>query len=111
VKFPAFVDITNPFVRDFHGRAKTWGRLTLSRIRATLIRTAGFDSQTVDHVGTKQSTHLSGVFERIRYGVNVWVGRDTRDVQIRLAARDWMPLTINALEWAGQWFEPMSRTK
>jgi hypothetical protein len=109
VQFPAFVDITNPFVRDFHGRAKTWGRLTLSRIRATLIRTAGFDSKTIDHTGTKQGTHFAGIFERIRYGVNVWVGRDTREVQVRLAARDWLPLTINALEWAGQWFEPIAR--
>jgi hypothetical protein len=106
VAFPAYVDITPPFVRDHKGKAKTWGRLVLNRLRATLIRTAGFRVDYIDHVGTKTTTHFDGSFERIRYGVNAWIGRDTREVQIRLSAVNWLPLTINALEWAGQWFEP-----
>ena len=104
--FPAYVDPTPPFVRDRNGKAKTWGRLILSRLRATLIRSAGFEASWIDHIGTKTTTHFDGEYERIRYGVNLWIGRDSRDVQVRLAAKDWLPLTINALEWAGQWFEP-----
>jgi len=105
VDMPAFVDITPPFVRNRLGKAKTWGRLTLSRIRATLIRTAGFQAEWIDQVGTAGGEHFEGVYERIRYGVNVWVGRDARNVQVRLSAIKWLPLTINALEWAGQWFD------
>lgn len=106
VAFPAYVDITAPFVRDFKGKAKTWGRLILSRLRVTLLRTAGFEAQFIDHVGTKTIAHFDGVFARLRYGMNLWVGRDAREVQVRLAAKNWLPLTINALEWTGQWFEP-----
>lgn len=105
VKMPAWVDVTNPFVRDRKGRAKTRGRLTLTRLVALLTRTAGFDATYIDLVGTKQSEHFSGSFERVRYHVPIWIGRDTRQVQVRLAAKDWMPLTITALEWVGQWFE------
>lgn len=106
VAFPAYVDITPPFVRDHKGKAKTWGRLVLNRLRATLIRTAGFEATYVDHIGTKTTQHFVGRFRRLDYGVNMWIGRDAREVQVRLAAKDWLPLTINSLEWAGQWFEP-----
>lgn len=105
VVMPAFVDLTNPFVRDIKGKAKTWGRLTLSRLRATLIRSAGFEATWIDHTGVRRTQHLPGRYERIKYGLNIWIGRDTREVQVRLAALDWLPLTINALEWAGQWFD------
>ena len=103
--FPAFVDITPPFLRTRTGKAKTWGKLTLGRLRATLIRTAGFEASYVDHVKRAVATHFAGEFERVRYDVNVWVGRNARDVQVRLSAKDWLPLTINALSWEGQWFE------
>jgi hypothetical protein len=109
IEFPAFVDITPPFVRDHKGKAKTWGRLTLGRLRATLTRTAGFEVTWIDHVGTQRTQHFEGEFERLRYAMNIWIGRDARQVQVRLAAIKWLPLTINALEWAGQWFEPLSR--
>lgn len=111
VDMPAFVDITPPFVRDFHGKAKTWGRLTWSRLRVTLIRSAGFEGSWIDHVGTKTTEHFDGVFARIRYGVNLWIGRDAREVQVRLSAKKWLPLTINALEWAGQWFDATARQR
>lgn len=102
--FPAFVDLTPPFVRHRNGRVRN-GRLTLTKLVATLTRTAGFDSTYIDHIGAKQATHFAGEFERVRYDVSVWVGRDTRQVQVRLGAKDWLPLTINALAWSGQWFE------
>lgn len=102
---PAWVDITSPFVRDRQGKAKTRGRLTLVQLLVTLIRSAGFNAKFIDRVSTKQSTHFGGAFERINYDVPVWVGRDSREVQVRLAAETWLPITINKIEWSGQWFE------
>jgi hypothetical protein len=109
LRMPAYVDLTPPFVRDSKGKAKTWGRLILSRLRVTLTRSAGFEASYIDHAVVKRSTHFAGDFERLRYGTNVWIGRDAREAQVRLSAIDWLPLTINAIEWAGQWFEPLKR--
>lgn len=107
--FPAFVDLTNPFVRDRDGKAKTLGKLTLTKLRITTTRSAGFNASWTDYSGVRTAADYGGSYDRIDYKNTVWVGRDTKQVQIRLAAKDWYPLTINSIEWVGNWFSNTQR--
>lgn len=104
LEFPAFVDLTNPQVRDRDGKAITLGRLTLTKLRVTTTRTAGFTGTFIDYQGNRTSQDYGGDYYRFRYDTNVWVGRNVHDVQVRLAAKAWYPLTISAIEWQGQFF-------
>lgn len=102
--FPAFIDPTNPFVRDRDGKAKTYGTLNLGQFALTLTRTAGVRSSFVDHDGTVVQQGFRDTYSRIKYNEMVWIGREAKDVQVRIEAVDWLPLTINAIAWKGNWF-------
>lgn len=104
VAFPAYADLTNPFVRDRDGKAQTNGTLTLVNLTVTLTGTAGFQSSWIDHDGTVQLDGFREQYERINYHQDVWVGREVKDVQVRLSALDWLPMTINSIAWKGNWF-------
>lgn len=103
--FPAYIDLTNPFVRDREGKAVLEGRLTLTSLQVTTTRTAGLRAWWRDHDGYIQSSGFEDGYHRIRYSTTVWVGRETKDVQIRLEAINWWPLTINSIAWKGNWFK------
>lgn len=105
VAFPAYVDLTNPFVRDKEGKAKLDGRLNLTSLQVTTTRTAGLKSSWIDYDGVAQMADWREEYSRIRYNHLVWVGREVKDVQVRLSAVDWLPLTINAIAWKGNWFK------
>lgn len=107
-QFPAYVDMTNPQVRDRDGNAITLGRLTLGKLRVTLTRSAGFKASWRDRAGIRDTFMVEDGYARKEY-VNVWVGRDVNNVQVRLEAVKWLPLTISAIEWQGQWFAPRGR--
>lgn len=104
LQYPAFVDVTNPFVRDRDGKAVSHGRLTLTRLKLTLTRTAGFTASFIDYEGQAFTQNSGGEYARITYDNNVWVGRDVKHVQVRLQAKDWYPLTIAGIDWQGQYF-------
>lgn len=104
VAFPAFVDLTNPYVRDRDGKAQTQGELNLTEFKLTVVQTAGVQSSWVDHDGTKVVEGFKGTYERIRYNQPVWIGRESKDVQVRVAAVDWLPLTISGIAWKANWF-------
>lgn len=105
VEYPAYIDLTNPFKRDRDGKPITFTRFTLTSLKVTLTRTAGFQASWLDYDGTKTTQTTAGNYERIRYHEDVFVGRDVEDVQVRLAAEKWYPLTINAIEWQANVFK------
>lgn len=107
--FPAFVDLTNPFIRTREGKAKTDGTMNLINFTVTLTRTAGFKSSWIDHDGTVNLDGFREEYARIRYNQDVFIGREAKDVQVRLEAVDWLPLTINAIAWKGNWFQYQSQ--
>lgn len=104
VAYPAFVDLTNPFVRDREGKAQTRGELNLTEFFLTLTRTAGVKASWIDHDGTVMQDGFREAYQRIRYNQSVWIGRESKDVQVRVEAVDWLPLTINGIQWTGNWF-------
>lgn len=104
LEYPAYVDITCPFVRSREGKANTLGRLTLTKLRITTARTVGLTAQFIDFEGKRTTLSYGQTYNRYRYDNNIWVGRNVHDVQIRLGAELWYPLTISSIEWQGQWF-------
>lgn len=116
---PAYVTPTNPFIKDRNSNAVTTGRLVITSLRATFADTSGYVSeltanqQTISHryngrvlgdinniVGTEPVTDTLQSFP---------IGRETREYTLTLRARDWMPFTLTALEWVGQFFNRPQR--
>lgn len=106
--YPAYIDTTNPQVRDRNGEAIRLGQLVLTKLRVTTTQSAGFAASWRDHDGTKELGGWSGAYYRDRVET-VWIGRGSQDVQVRLAADSWLPLTISGIEWQGQWFHRSGR--
>lgn len=116
---PAYVTPTNPFIKDRNSNAVTTGRFVITSLRATFADTSGYVSeltanqQTISHryngrvlgdinniVGTEPVTDTLQSFP---------IGRETREYTLTLRARDWMPFTLTALEWVGQFFNRPQR--
>ena len=108
LSFPAFVDLTNPYVRDRDGQAYTIGTLTIGKLEVTTTRSVGFAAQFVDYSGNRSVQDFRTEYSRLKYDTTVWVGRNTKDVTIRFTGVDWLPLTISAVNWQGQWFASRS---
>lgn len=102
--YDSFIDLTNPYVRDRDGKAQLNGVLNLVEYFVTLTRTAGFKSSWIDHDGTVQMDGFREAYSRIAYNQPVWIGRESKDVQVRLSAVDWLPMTINSIGWKANWF-------
>lgn len=103
-EFHAYLELTNPFVRGQDKKADTMGRLKLTRLHVTTTRTAGFRASWVDYDGQTVVLRYSQDYSQINYQQSVFVGRDTRHVQIRLVAERWLPMTINGISWQGNYF-------
>lgn len=101
--FHAYVELTNPFIRDGEGKADTMGALKLTRMHVTTTRTAGLRATWKDYDGQVTVQDYSGDYSQINYKQSLFIGRDTRYVQVRVAAATWLPLTINGITWQGNW--------
>lgn len=116
----AFVIPTNPFMRDGKDKAIISGRLTVTKLLLAFKSTIGFkwsltyrgvDQGEVEFNGRilGDPDNLVGV-EPISTGQSsIPVGMETRDYELRIAARRWYPLTITAIEWVGQFFNRVQR--
>jgi len=104
LRFYAYAELTNPFVRVEDNKADTNGSLKLTRLHVITTRTAGMEASWKDKDGQTYVTQYTGDYTQVNYANNVYVGRDTKYVQIRLAAKDWLPLTINGITWKGNYF-------
>lgn len=105
LKYHSYVELTNPHVRDQNGKVQTMGTLKLTRFHVTVIRTAGMRATWKDYDGQEKVTEFTQAYKQIDYQQSVFIGRDAKHVQVRLAAMDWLPLTINAISWQGDYFQ------
>lgn len=118
--FSAYVTPTNPYMLDMNGKAIVTGRLTIVRavvsiadsggMRATLKAKTG-ESVPVDFTGrlVGSPTNRVQVTPIVTTSVSVPLGREVRDFTYTLNARRWLPLTITAIEWSGQFFNNTRR--
>ncbi len=114
----AYVEPTNPYMRDSNGKAILSGRLTITGMRIATANSAGFKA-TVDVGGTQTNVIYTGRVigeptvvgvEQISTNVHtVPIGRETKAYSLRLAARSWLPFTVTAIEWSGQYFNRTQR--
>lgn len=117
--YDAYVIPTNPFVMDRNGNAVTTGRLTITSLRATFADTSGFVTDVTAHEATTTHRYNGRTIGDIDNRVGVEpvtdslqsfpIGRETREYEFKLSARDWFPFTITALEWVGQFFNRPQR--
>lgn len=118
--FPAFVTPTNPYILDRNGKAIVTGRLTLTKIVASIADSGGIIGKLDSRYGSSTPTEylgrsvgsLSNLVGRAPVtttSVSVMLGREVRDFTYTLSAVDWLPLTITAIEWTGQFFNNTRR--
>lgn len=116
----AFVTPTNPYVRDDEGKAILAGRLTLNQIRPSVTKTSGLIASVTTVNGSIVTTEFNG--RVIGLGSNlisrqpspttqltVGVGREVRECSYTLTSKDWLPMTVTAIEWTGQYFNRVRR--
>lgn len=117
---PGYVTPTNPFLRDAKGRPVLNGRLTLNTVTPSVTETSGL----IATVTTVNGSIVTREFQGRILGFNnniineqpvtttqvvVSVGKEVRECSYTLASKDWLPLTITSLEWAGQSFNRVRR--
>ncbi len=114
----AYFEPTNPYMRDGNDNAILSGRLTVTNVRVATSDSAGFKA-TVDVGGTQHvvtytgrligAPNVLGVEHISTNDHTVPVGRETRAYSLRLAGRSWLPFTVTAIEWSGQYFNRTQR--
>lgn len=118
--YPAFVTPTNPYITDSNGKAIVSGRLTLMGVNVSVADTGGLVGTVTTPNGTTQPTDFTGhIIGRrtnlvgrqpiVTTSVSVSIGREVRECSYTLSARKWLPLTITAIEWHGQFFNNTQR--
>lgn len=117
---PAAVRPTNPRFRDQNRNVVMGGRLTLNSVQPQLADTAGLRAYVEDVNGERLALDFRGRVEgepanltdtqpHTDSNVSFTVGREVRDCTFTLRSVDWLPVTITALEWVGQYFNRVRR--
>lgn len=117
----AYVEPTNPFVRDQKGNAILNGRLTLSQVTPTVRNTGSL----IGNVWTTNGTDRNLQFEGRILGRNtniiaqqpritgtlppMAVGREVRECAYSFTSETWLPMCITSLDWTGQFFSRVRR--
>lgn len=106
---------TNPYPKDRNGRAITFGRFTLGPIKLSVTDTGGcvitatrFGSSEViaDFNGlvVGSPTAILGTQPLATTTISGYVGAEVREGSYTVTSKRWLPLTVTAIEWAGQLF-------
>jgi hypothetical protein len=118
--YDSYVIPTNPYMRDQNGNVIVVGRLTIGRFNVTVADTAGMTVQVVTANAAAITTDFSGrllgrasniVGQQpvVNTAVTASVGKETREFKYTIAAKSFLPLTITAIEWVGQYFNNARR--
>lgn len=117
---PAVVAPTNPYVRDQNGKPILAGRTTLSQVAPTVVDTSGLryvltwggeDKASAEYRGRTLgfSNNLIGRQPVTNIRLTYGVGREVRECAYRFESIDWLPLTISAVDFTGQFFNRSRR--
>ena len=120
IEFPACTAPTNPYMTDRNGKAIVSGRLTLSRIAVSIADSGGLVVDVETPNGTQRTqdfsgrllgrgTNLLGTQPVVTTDVTAAIGRQNTACKYYLRAKRWLPLTITAIEWTGQYFSNSRR--
>lgn len=117
-QYSAKVTTTNPYMRDKNGDAILSGRLTVSNTRVSTKNSGGF-TVALAHGGMVDELVYTGrvVGSPLTIGSEtisttdylIPIGKETRDYTLTMTSRTWLPFTITAIEWTGQFFNRTQR--
>lgn len=116
---PCYFIPTNPFVRDRNDKAITQGNLTVTAMVATFTTTSGYSTEITEGESTQVHAYNGRTMGDINDEIgrepvtdtlqSIPIGRETRQFQLTIRARDWMPFILTSLEWVGQFFNRTQR--
>ncbi len=120
MQFDSYVVPTQPFTRDQNNNAIVSGRLVVSRYSVSVSDTGGmtanlqangtdkqvfaFNGRLVGHSNNRPS--MQPVTTTV---LNVPAGRSNMEHKVRMQSVRWLPMTITAMEWVGQFFNNARR--
>lgn len=119
--FDSYVEPTSPYMRDRNDRAILDAHLTLTKYNVTVSDSAAMIASVGDAEGAGYAEVVNWVYRPSGIWVlnsqqvastayvTVPVMREIREFRLRLAARNWLPLTISSIEWSGQFFSTRRR--
>lgn len=119
-KQAAYFSPTNPFMRDNKEKAILSGRLTVTKKVLAFKESSGFSWTVTYRNAVVSDAEFSGRIlgdptnaigrEPVSTGqFSIPIGRESRQYQLTVFARKWLPLTVTGLEWVGQWFNRVQR--
>ena len=117
---PACFQPTAPFMRDRNDRAILDGRLTFSRLEMSLVDSGGCKVVIRDPGGERTALNFTGRIVGystatigqqpiVTTNVSAGVYRETRGACVCINAVTWLPLTVSAMSWRGQFFNNTRR--
>lgn len=113
--YDAYVTPTNPYAKDRNDQAILGGRLTLSKVKVAVTDTGGLRATVTARGSERESLNFTGRIlgqpsnmvgrqPIVTTDLTAFVGGEVRECQYTLSAVRWLPLTINSIEWTGQFF-------
>ncbi|APU00302.1 tail protein [Ralstonia phage RS-PII-1] len=122
VGYDSYVDLTPPFTRDRNGNAIVNGRLIINRYSVSVAQTGGlngFVRNTATEVEARVmrfngrrvglSNNLPSTQPVSNTVLSVPVARANTEHRVVLKSVTWLPATITAIEWVGQFFNNAQR--
>lgn len=113
--FQSYVELTSPRRRNQDGVAITQGRLSVGSLEVACSKSGGLVCSVSAYGNTESVTYRLG--RRLGGPTNIIgtepidtttvrhpVQREVREYTCKLAAREWLPLSITRVTWTGQWF-------
>jgi hypothetical protein len=115
-----YVVPTNPYYRDRNGKPILSGRLTLNQVSPSVTTTSGMRAYVRTVNGERLVTDFNGRVlglssnqvgrqPRPTTQITVGIGKEVRECSYELRSKDWLPLTVTAIDWTGQYFNRVRR--
>lgn len=116
----AIIVPTNPYVRDQNGKSILDGRLTITGVTLSLADTGGLVARVIttngqtewpDFIGrlTGNPENVVGRQPIVSDSMQIGIGAETRECSYTVESKNWLPLTITAIGWTGQYFNRVRR--
>lgn len=113
--YDAYVTPTNPYARDRNEQAILGGRLTLQKTKIAVTDTGGLKCTVEARGSTRESLNFIGRLlgqpidmvgrqPIVTTDLTAFIGGEVRECKYTLSAIRWLPMTVNSIEWQGQFF-------
>lgn len=114
-EYAAYFTPTNPYMKDRNDQPILAARLTLGRVSIAVTDTGGA-SITVSWAGQEttalkftgrivgQPANQVGRQPIVTTSISGYIGKEVKECKYTVSAVNWLPLTVNSIDWVGQAF-------